>query len=146
MQALKIGRVAALAGVSVDTVRYYERVGLLPSAERRSSGYRIFADDAVERIKLIKRLQDLTLTLEEIDAMLVAMSDDDATCVRESRRIAAALRRTEERIAALEGVRTKLRHALARCAAGGCDLVESARKVKSQTPRPKRRASSARWT
>jgi DNA-binding transcriptional MerR regulator len=126
---LKIGQVARLANVSVDTVRYYERVGLLPPAKRRSSGYRVFDGTAVDRIKLVKQLQDLSLTLEEVDAMLVAINEDATTCARESVRIEAALRRTEERIAALDEVRDKLRNALGRCGRGECDLVEQARKV-----------------
>ena len=52
MSTLKIGQVAALAGVGVDTIRYYERLGLLPPAPRRSSGYRMFDATTVERIKL----------------------------------------------------------------------------------------------
>ena len=129
VQTLKIGQVARLANVSVDTVRYYERVGLLPPARRRSSGYRVFDETAVDRIKLVKQLQDLGLTLEEVEAMLVAATDDAASCSRESARMRTALRRTEERMAALAEVRGKLRDALRRCGRGECDLVERARNV-----------------
>ncbi len=141
MERLKIGEVAARAGVSVDTVRYYERVGILPTAARRESGYRIFDETTVERIKLVRQLQDLSLTLEEVDAMLVAVTDDAATCARESARIVAALRRSEERIASLVAVRDRLREALRRCGRGECDLVERARKVARRTApnTPKRR-------
>jgi DNA-binding transcriptional MerR regulator len=139
---LKIGQVAERAGVSVDTVRYYERVGILPAAPRRPSGYRLFDEATVERIKLVKQLQDLSLTLEEVDAMLVAVADDTASCARESSRIEMALRRTEERIAALEEVRGKLRGALRRCGRGECDLVERARKVAPRGTAAKRRPSS----
>jgi DNA-binding transcriptional MerR regulator len=144
---LKIGQVAARAGVSVDTVRYYERVGILPAAPRRTSGYRLFDEHTVERIKLVKQLQDLSLTLEEIDAMLVAVGDDDATCARESSRIEAALRRTEDRLLALQAVRDKLRDALRRCGKGECDLVDRARKAagaRSRTPHVKSSAKSLR--
>ena len=106
---LRIGQVAERAGVSVDTVRYYDPDEVLPRAPRRASGYRLFDESAVERIKLVKQLQDLSLTLEEVQAMLAAVTDDRATCARESARIAMALRRTEERIASLEAVRAKLR-------------------------------------
>jgi DNA-binding transcriptional MerR regulator len=53
MPELKIGQVASLVGVGVDTVRYYERLGLLPAAPRRASGYRVFDESTVERIKRI---------------------------------------------------------------------------------------------
>ncbi|AKU96230.1 MerR-family transcriptional regulator [Labilithrix luteola] len=133
MQTLKIGEVAERAGVTVDTVRYYERVGVLPAAARRASGYRVFDETAVDRIKLVRQLQDLSLTLEEVQAMLVAVADDTATCARESARIESALRRSEERIEALVAVRDRLREALRRCGRGECDLVERGRKVTRRT-------------
>jgi DNA-binding transcriptional MerR regulator len=135
VEELKIGEVAARAGVTVDTVRYYERVGILPAAKRRTSGYRVFDASTVERIRLVKQLQDLSLTLEDIEAMLIAVGDDDATCARESSRIASALQRTDERIEALEQVREKLRTALQRCGRGECDFVERARKVATRRTR-----------
>lgn len=135
MSTLKIGQVAALAGVGVDTVRYYERLGLLPPAPRRNSGYRMFDAATVERIKLIKQLQDLSLTLEEIDAMLLAVTAENTDCTREAARIQVALRRTEEKIATLNVVRARLQQALKRCDHGDCDLIERAKRVA-----PERRA------
>jgi DNA-binding transcriptional MerR regulator len=129
MSTLKIGQVAALAGVGVDTIRYYERLGLLPAAPRRSTGYRMFDAATVERIKLIKQLQELSLTLEEIDAMLRAVTTEDADCAREAARIQVALRRTEEKIATLNAVRTRLQQALKRCDRGDCDLIDRAKQV-----------------
>ena len=64
---------AARAGVAVDTVRYYERVGLLPRAPRRESGYRVFDERTVERIQLVKHLQDLGLNLVESEGLLEAL-------------------------------------------------------------------------
>src|SRR4051812_13049927 len=114
MASLKIGQVAALAGVGIDTVRYYERLGLLPEAARQRSGYRMFDTTAVERIQLVKHLQELGLSLEEIDGLIGAIAGG-AECGRESGRIEVALRRTEEKIAALESMRAKLAQALERC-------------------------------
>ncbi len=122
MADLKIGQVATLVGVGIDTVRYYERLGLLPAAPRRASGYRMFDESTVERIRLIKQLQDLGLTLQEIDAMLRA-TGEHATCTHESEKIRGALARTEERIASLTAVRDKLQHALDRCTSGECTIM-----------------------
>lgn len=105
MSDLKIGQVASQAGVAVDTVRYYERLGLLPAAPRRATGYRVFDESTVERIKLIKELQDLGLSLDEIDAMLRAAGDHAADCAHESTKIQSALARTEAKLAALTAVR-----------------------------------------
>ncbi|MGH2906816.1 MAG: MerR family transcriptional regulator [Solirubrobacterales bacterium] len=121
---LKIGQVASLAGVGVDTVRYYERVGLLAPVSRRSSGYRVFNESSVERIRLVKRLQELGVTLDEISAMLRAVGDRDGDCAGESEKIRAALARTETQIAGLEVVRARQRGALRRCASGDCRIVE----------------------
>jgi DNA-binding transcriptional MerR regulator len=129
MRSLRIGEVATRAGVAVDTVRYYERLGLLPTAPRRDSGYRVFDERAVERIRLVKQLQDIGLSLSEIEGMLHAVGDHGSSCQAESRRIEAALRRTEEKLAALTAMRTKLRRVLRRCARGECDLVEKVKQV-----------------
>lgn len=122
MADLKIGQVAALAGVAVDTVRYYERLGLLPKAPRRASGYRMFGPSAVDRIRLIKELQDLGLSLQEIDAMLRA-TGEHATCAHESDKLRAALARTVAKIDALVAIKAKLERALDRCERGECTIL-----------------------
>lgn len=67
---LKIGEVAARCGLSRDTLRYYERLGLLPKPLRTSSGYRLYEARIVERLSFIKRAQSFGFTLEEIKHML----------------------------------------------------------------------------
>lgn len=142
MADLKIGQVATLVGVGIDTVRYYERLGLLPEAARRASGYRVFDETTVERIRLIKRLQDLGLSLQEIDAMLRA-TGEHATCEHESEKLRAALARTEERIAALAAVKTELLGALRRCTDGQCTIMAQ---VSAVTKKAKSRASRHKST
>lgn len=66
-ETLRTGEVAARAGVNVQTLRYYERRGLLKEPERRTSGYREYPADAVQLIRFIKRAQELGFTLSEID-------------------------------------------------------------------------------
>jgi len=67
---LRIGEVAARAGVSVDTVRYYEKRRLLPRAPRTGGGFRLFAAETVERVQFIKQAQDIGLSLGEIGQLL----------------------------------------------------------------------------
>ncbi|HEX5735363.1 MAG TPA: heavy metal-responsive transcriptional regulator [Blastocatellia bacterium] len=69
---LQIGEVAALAGVSVDTVRYYEKRRLLNRAPRSTGNFRLFTSEAVERIHFIKQAQDMGLTLDEIKELLTS--------------------------------------------------------------------------
>jgi DNA-binding transcriptional MerR regulator len=88
----------------------------------------MFDETTVERIKLIKQLQDLGLSLQEIDAMLRA-TGELATCSHESDKIRAALARTDEQIAALRRMKHRLEGALGRCERGECTLLAQVSKV-----------------
>lgn len=70
MSQLKIGEVAAAADVTVQAVRYYERRGLLPRSKRSTGNYRLYDDDTVRRVRLIKQAQDLGFTLAEVTELL----------------------------------------------------------------------------
>ncbi|MFG1643078.1 MerR family transcriptional regulator [Amycolatopsis sp. NPDC049252] len=120
---MKIGEVARSAGVSVDTVRFYERRGVLPSADRRPSGYRVFPASAADRIRSAKALQDLGFTLDEVVDALRAHDTGDATCASERWRLEAVVARLDERIAQLQRVRRNASGCLADCRAGCCRLV-----------------------
>ena len=76
---MKIGEVAAEAEVSVDTVRFYERRGVLPTPRRRPSGYREYPTSTVERIHMARALQHLGFTLDEIIETLHAHDSGTAT-------------------------------------------------------------------
>jgi DNA-binding transcriptional MerR regulator len=67
---MRIGEVAAAAGCSIQTLRYYERRGLLQAPERTAAGYRQYPPDTVRLIRFIKRAQDLGFTLDEIEELL----------------------------------------------------------------------------
>ncbi|MGW5745381.1 MerR family transcriptional regulator [Amycolatopsis sp. NPDC003861] len=123
---MKIGEVARAAGVSVDTVRFYERRGVLPEAARRPSGYRVFPVSAADRIRSAKALQDLGFTLDEVSDALRAHDTGDATCETERWRLEAVVARLDERIAALHRVRAKAAESLADCRAGCCRLIGGA--------------------
>jgi DNA-binding transcriptional MerR regulator len=70
MSQLTVSKLAEEAGTSADTVRYYERIGLLPETERSASGYRLYGDEAVDRLRFIKRAQRFGLRLEAIAELL----------------------------------------------------------------------------
>lgn len=67
---IRIGEAARLAGVSVGTIRYYEKRKLLPSSPRSEGGYRLFAVDAIERVRFIKQAQEMGFSLDEIKTLL----------------------------------------------------------------------------
>ena len=70
MSRLTVSKLAEQVGTSADTVRYYERIGLLPETERSPSGYRLYGDEAVERLRFIKQAQRFGLRLEAIGELL----------------------------------------------------------------------------
>ncbi len=123
---MKIGAVARLAEVSVDTVRYYERRGVLQPAERLPSGYRLYSDAAVPTIKLARRLQGLGMTLDEVADALRTHDRGDASCDSQRWRLEAVLDRTRARLAELAAVQADIESVLGRCRAGRCDLQASA--------------------
>jgi DNA-binding transcriptional MerR regulator len=120
---MKIGEVAAAAGVTIDTIRFYERRGVVPEPKRRPSGYRDYSTDVIDRIRLARRLQGVGLTLDEIVDALQAHDAGDATCESERWRLDVALERVEQRIAELQAVRRTIRQTRARCSAGDCSLI-----------------------
>jgi DNA-binding transcriptional MerR regulator len=117
---MKIGKFADHAGVTVDTVRFYERRGVLPVPERTASGYRTYTPATVERIRLARQLQQLGLTLDEVIDALHASDRGDASCDSQRWRLEAVLERIDTKIAALRVARHKIRSVMAACDNGVC--------------------------
>jgi DNA-binding transcriptional MerR regulator len=126
-RALKIGDVARSAGVTVDTVRFYERRGVLPTPMRRESGYRQYSEATIERIRFARSLQALSFTLDEIADVFRAVEAGVASCERERPRFETVLSRIDEKIAELSAIRRDLVTTLKRCRDGSCTFVEKAR-------------------
>src|SRR5712691_7789575 len=79
----RIGEVAKHAGVSVDALRYYERLKLLPRAQRSAGGFRLFGPESIERVQFIKHAQELGLTLDEIKGLLATGGAQECRRVRD---------------------------------------------------------------
>jgi DNA-binding transcriptional MerR regulator len=113
---LLIGEVAVRAGVSVDTIRYYERRRLLPPAPRTAGGYRVFSPDTVARVRFIKQAQSVGFSLKEIAALLNANPPNGVSeCQRMRELLLAKLEEVEARLSELRQFRRTLRHYLAEC-------------------------------
>jgi DNA-binding transcriptional MerR regulator len=117
---MKIGQVASDANVTVDTVRFYERRGLLPAPHRRPSGYREYPPSTVERIRMARTLQHLGFTLDEIIDALRAHDTGTATCESERWRLDAVLERIDAKIAELRRTRRLVATTMQECRAGRC--------------------------
>ncbi|GBF11888.1 mercuric resistance operon regulatory protein [Tepidibacillus sp. HK-1] len=76
----RISQLAKACNVNKETIRYYERLGLIPEPTRTYSGYRMYPEDMVQRIGFIKRMQDLGFTLQEIDKLLGVVDRDEVKC------------------------------------------------------------------
>jgi len=113
-----IGALATACGVSRDTIRFYEREGLLPKARRTASRYRVFGEDDVARLHFIRRSQAIGLTLDDIRGLL---RQHELQTPDECRRVAALLRERiaglDEKLAELKAFRKLLAEYLARCEA-----------------------------
>ena len=110
---LRIGEVAARAGVSIDTVRYYEKRRLLPRAPRTQGGFRLFAPETVERVRFIKQAQDIGFSLEEIGQLLATGGADECQRMRDLLR--AKLREIDERVEMMQKFRQTLARHLSVC-------------------------------
>lgn len=108
MSGLKIGELAKIAGVPAGTIRYYERIGLIPAPPRSGAGYRRYSPAALERLKAIRRIKELGFTLKEISALLLARGGECGPCRTHQCRVAAKLREVEAHIERLHRVRASL--------------------------------------
>jgi MerR family copper efflux transcriptional regulator len=112
---MRIGEVATKSEVSVQTLRYYERRGLLPPQSRKASGYRRYDAEAILRVRFIRRAQDLGFTLEEIGDLLQLWSDSAKSCKAVEHRAATTLSRIDDKIHQLEKMRDGLAHYVTAC-------------------------------
>jgi MerR family copper efflux transcriptional regulator len=116
---LTIGAVAKRVGVAIDTIRYYEREGLLPEPERRASGYRSYDEGAVRQLRFIRRAKDLGFTLEEIRDLLALSADRHRGVKAVKKRAQDRLAAIDERIAELTRVRNGLEQLVEACPGHG---------------------------
>jgi MerR family copper efflux transcriptional regulator len=117
MEALGIGQLAKRGGVRIDTVRYYERNGLLAPRSRLASGYRRYGELELARLRFIRRAQGLGFTLKEIKELLALSARRDVARVKRSAQ--TKLLDVRARIAALERVRDGLTSLIAGCPGHG---------------------------
>lgn len=112
---LTIGQVAKQAGVGVETIRFYERRGLIAEPKRRASGYRQYALDAVRRIRFIRRAKELGFTLEEIADLLSLRVDPNSKSSDVRKRARAKISDIEDKIATLGDMRDALERVVSKC-------------------------------
>lgn len=129
MNSLTISQVAQQSGVNLQTVRYYEREGLITPAARTEAGYRIFQPETARRIRFIKRAQELGFSLNEIKELLSLRVDTHSTQADVRRRAQSKIDDVAQKIRHLEAIHASLVHLTKSCRGcgplGECPILES---------------------
>ena len=112
---MTIGELAVQTGVNVQTVRYYERRGIVVAARRSRSGYRVYGEDDVKRIRFIKQAQQLGFSLNEISDLLSLRVEQRRSCATVERRARARIADVERKIDELRRIQLVLEQLAAAC-------------------------------
>jgi MerR family mercuric resistance operon transcriptional regulator len=119
MKALTIGQVARRAEVGIETVRFYERQGLLSEPARKASGYRQYTEDVVARLRFIRRAKELGFTLKEIGELLALRVNPNTTCAEVKKQAQAKLADIEAKIQTLLRMKEALVRVTEQCRGRG---------------------------
>ena len=126
---LTIGKVAKQAGVGIETLRFYERKGLIQEPARLDSGYRQYEPDMPKRIRFIKRAQDLGFTLKEVKELLGLRINPKAPCITVKGRAEAKIEEIELKVRDLNRMKRSLKKLAAVCSGKGstsaCPILDS---------------------
>jgi len=126
---LSIGQVARLAAVGVETIRYYEREGLIDEPPRTESGYRQYPPETVLRIRFIRHAKELGFSLKEIGELLSLRTDSGASCVDVRERATAKISEIETKLQSLARMKDVLLTLAATCTGAGptseCPILEA---------------------
>ncbi|MBI3042945.1 MAG: heavy metal-responsive transcriptional regulator [Betaproteobacteria bacterium] len=129
MNGLTIGKVAHSAGLAIDTVRYYEREGLLEKPARSASGYRHYRPDVIARLRFIRQAKDLGFSLSEIRELLALKVAPGKSCADVKARAEAKIADVEQRIAQLNRMKGALSKLATACSGRGptseCPILEA---------------------
>lgn len=115
----KTGEVARRSGVNKETVRYYEKRGLIPEPDRRRSGYRIFTKRHIDQIRFVKRAQELGFTLSEIKELLELRMDGDSTCSEIKEEAQEKYRDVVQKLEDLQRIKSTLIDLIDSCSGSG---------------------------
>ena len=137
---MTIGQAANHLGVNVQTIRFYEREGLLPRLPRSAAGYRQFDVDVIKRIQFIQHAQDVGFTLREISDLLSLRADSNGSCEDVQCYAEEKIAELEERMAKFQSMKRALENLSAMCESGlpatACPILEA---LDDDQPTPNRR-------
>ena len=130
MRDMTISKAARKAGVGVETIRFYERKGLIEQPLKRAfGGFRVYSDDVVHRVRFIRQAQELGFSLKEIDELLSLRADPAADSGDVRERARAKVTEVNRKIVELERIRSALEALIAACPGGGalraCSIMDA---------------------
>lgn len=131
---LTIGDLGRTTGTKVETIRYYERIGLLPSPPRTQGNYRSYGAAELGRLSFIRRSRDLGFSLDQIRALLALAGDHSCDCADIDAIAGEHLRAVERKIADLSAMRRELKAVIASCSGG---VVADCRIIEALGPNPR---------
>lgn len=127
--SLRIGDLARETNTKVVTIRYYEKIGLMPKPDRGAGNYRAYGTYALDRLRFIRRCRGLGFSLEQVSDLLTLASDTGHTCSAVDRLTSEHLAEVERKIADLTRLADELRRVAASCKGGGtianCRIIEA---------------------
>ncbi len=124
---LTIGVLSKRTGCNIETIRYYEKIGVLPKAQRQNSGYRQYAEGDVRRLTFVRRARELGFSLEDVRALLRLADEKERSCDKARRLAVHHLRDVRQKVADLRSIERVLAATAARCKNGsvpGCPLLD----------------------
>ncbi len=125
---LFIGELSRRTGVNIETIRYYERIGVMPRPARSEGGHRVFSDEQLRRLSFIKRSRELGFSLDEIRAMLRLVDEGTLTCGEIHAMTSAHLKAVQRKISDLRRLERVLKTMVAECSRGDvpdCPIIEA---------------------
>jgi len=128
-ETLTIGELAKRGGVNLETIRYYEQQGLIPKPPRLQSGYRAFPSESIQRVRFIKKAQELGFSLKEINELLALQVDPHSTGADVKKRAERKIAGIEEKIKTLRAMKKTLLQLTVdcndNCSITECPILES---------------------
>lgn len=125
---IPIGTLSSRTGVHIETIRYYERAGVLPQAKRGANGRRVYGDEDVRRLTFIRHARELGFELKSVRALLALQEEPERSCTAASRLAATQLAAVESRLSRLNLLRTELKRMVRGCKNGrvaDCRVIDA---------------------
>lgn len=133
MDALTIGQLGRATGTKIETIRYYEKIGLLPAPRRTAGNYRNYAAEHLQRLGFIRRARELGFTIEDVRELLKLAAHGERPCEEVDQLVTRHLETTEQKIEALTRLRRELRDTLNSCRGG---RIAECRVIQALSPSP----------